>query len=60
MKNFELHPNLGAPARTFLAREHRMLINGEWIHSHGGKRMDVIDGVIVLSVQIDTSGTKMH
>jgi len=36
-------PGLGADAKAFLAREKKLLINGEWVAAASGKTFDSID-----------------
>ena len=37
------HEKLGSPARDFLTRRHKLLINGQWVDSRSGERCEIID-----------------
>lgn len=38
-----LHPGLGQTTARFIEREHRLLIDGQWVEPRAGKRFDVED-----------------
>ena len=37
------HPALGDAARSFLSREHHLLIDGRMVESDSGRRTDILD-----------------
>ena len=50
-----IHVGVGAAARAFLGRDHKLLIDGRWVESSTGKRTEVLDpatgGVIALAAE---------